>query len=70
MTLRRKFQTYIIPSIEKEIKAEEKHLAELNELTKKYPSAEVFIKSSMSALNDLKLRLHKYQEFAFDINKN
>lgn len=70
MSLRTKFKKHIIPSIEKEIIAEEKHLEELNRLSKLYTVPREFIKTSESTLNDLKLRLRQYQEFAFDINNN
>lgn len=70
MSLRTKFKNHIIPSIEKEIIAEENHLQELTRLSKIYAVPKEFIKTSESTINDLKLRLRQYQEFASDINKN
>ena len=53
MTLRRKFQTYIIPSIEKEIQMEKDNLKTLQELSKTIPSASVFIPASQKKIQDL-----------------
>ena len=63
MSLRTKFKNHIIPSIEKEIKAEKDNLQTLEELSKKMPSANAFIPASQRKVQDLTDKVTEFKKY-------